>query len=139
MTCIVGVVKDGVVYIGGDSAGVSGLRLIKRKDSKVFKRKGFIIGYTSSFRMGQLLRFKLDPPILQQKEINKMFKIICKNLIFVFTGVCPHFFGDFSVSNSWQPWAVILGCVLLINLREYFIRREIRDGLLDRLNSLNEQ
>ena len=27
MTCIVSVVKDGVVYIGGDSAGVSGLLL----------------------------------------------------------------------------------------------------------------
>lgn len=59
MTCIIGLIKNKKVYIGGDSAGVDGLNITIRKDSKVFKINKFIIGYTSSFRMGQLLRFKL--------------------------------------------------------------------------------
>lgn len=55
MTCIVGYVKDGNVTIGGDSAGVGGLDVTHRKDPKVFKNGPFIMGFTSSFRMGQLL------------------------------------------------------------------------------------
>ena len=35
MTCIVGLVHEGVVYIGGDSAGVGGLSLTVRADEKV--------------------------------------------------------------------------------------------------------
>lgn len=62
MTAIAGIVHDGKVYIGGDSAGVAGLSLQTRLDPKVFTVGGFVIGYTSSFRMGQLLRFRFSPP-----------------------------------------------------------------------------
>lgn len=61
MTAIAGLIDDGKVYIGGDSAGVGGLSLHRRKDPKVFKNGEFVIGYTSSFRMGQLLRYYLSP------------------------------------------------------------------------------
>ncbi len=62
MTCIIGLVHDGNVYIGGDSAGVSGLSVSIRADEKVFSNGPFIMGFTTSFRMGQLLRYKFDPP-----------------------------------------------------------------------------
>jgi len=62
MTCIVGLVADGRVHIGGDSAGVAGLDLRLRADLKVFKNDGFLFGFTSSFRMGQLLRYSLQIP-----------------------------------------------------------------------------
>lgn len=62
MTCIIGLVDKGDVYIGGDSAGVAGLSLSIRKDEKVFGNGPFILGFTSSFRMGQLLRYKFSPP-----------------------------------------------------------------------------
>lgn len=62
MTCIVGLVDKGNVYIGGDSAGVAGLHLTIRADEKVFHNGPFIMGFTSSFRMGQLLRYKFNPP-----------------------------------------------------------------------------
>lgn len=62
MTCIVGVVQDGSVVMGGDSAGVAGYALTVRQDPKVFHNGPFLIGYTSSFRMGQLLRFRFTPP-----------------------------------------------------------------------------
>lgn len=60
MTCIVGLVHDGVTYIGGDSLGSNGYTKTVRKDKKVFKLKdtdNAIAGYTSSFRMGQLLMY----------------------------------------------------------------------------------
>ena len=62
MTCIVGLVEDGVVYMGGDSAAVGGLSIETRADPKVFARDGVIVGYTSSFRMGQLLQYALQIP-----------------------------------------------------------------------------
>src|SRR5271166_2425691 len=62
MTAIVGLVDNGDVYIGGDSAGVAGLSLSIRSDEKVFGNGPFLCGFTSSFRMGQLLRYKFSPP-----------------------------------------------------------------------------
>ena len=63
MTCIVGLVHKGHVFLGGDSAGVDGhYRLTVRADRKVFRNGDFIMGFTSSFRMGQLLAFKFSPP-----------------------------------------------------------------------------
>lgn len=64
MTCIVGLVDNGKVLIGGDSAGVAGgrLSLVVRSDRKVFRNGDFVMGFTSSFRMGQLLAFNFNPP-----------------------------------------------------------------------------
>jgi len=63
MTCIVGLADVGGVYIGGDSAGVSGDDLTVRADSKVFQNGNFLMGFTTSFRMGQLLRYAFHPPL----------------------------------------------------------------------------
>lgn len=63
MTCIVGFIEKEKVIIGGDSAGVGGLSIHIRRDTKVFKTGPFIMGFTSSFRMGQLLMSsKFKPP-----------------------------------------------------------------------------
>ena len=62
MTCIVGLVHEGTVFIGGDSAGVGGMSLTVRADEKVFRNRDFLMGFTTSFRMGQLLRYSLEPP-----------------------------------------------------------------------------
>ncbi len=65
MTCVVGIVRENDVMIGADSAGTSGdWTLVTRADPKVFTiHEGkFVIGFTTSYRMGQLLRFGLTPP-----------------------------------------------------------------------------
>ena len=62
MTCIVGLEHKGKVYIGADSSSVSGYDKTTTALKKVFiVDNRFIIGYTSSFRMGQLLQYKLSP------------------------------------------------------------------------------
>jgi ATP-dependent protease HslVU (ClpYQ) peptidase subunit len=71
MTCIIGVVRKDKVYIGGDSAGVSGLNVTIRKDVKVFKVGKFVIGCTSSFRMIQVLQYSFSPPKVKSKDIMK--------------------------------------------------------------------
>lgn len=62
-TCIVGLESGGAVYIGGDSAGVDErLGRAVRVDEKVFIKDNMIFGFTTSFRMGQILRYSFLPP-----------------------------------------------------------------------------
>ena len=63
MTCIVGLAEGGLVYMGGDSAGVSNLDIKVRADRKVFRNGPALFGFTSSFRMGQLLQHALTVPL----------------------------------------------------------------------------
>lgn len=61
MTCIVGIVDGDDVYIGADSAAVSGYEVRESRVPKVFSNDLFVIGYSTSFRMGQILRYHLRP------------------------------------------------------------------------------
>ncbi|QDJ96383.1 hypothetical protein Xoosp13_197 [Xanthomonas phage Xoo-sp13] len=65
MTCIIAYVdKNGVGHMAGDSAGTA-VSYHHRSDNvhpKIFKNGDMIIGYTSSFRMGQLLEHVFVPP-----------------------------------------------------------------------------
>lgn len=62
MTCVVGLVEKETVHIGVDSAAVQGWTRRASRVPKVFRRGPFLIGYTTSFRMGQLLQHHLDVP-----------------------------------------------------------------------------
>lgn len=79
MTCIVGLVHEGSVYIGGDSAGVGGWTIHGRSDEKVFRNGAFLFGFTSSFRMGQLLHYSLVPP--EQPEGTDLFRYLVVDFI----------------------------------------------------------
>ena len=79
MTCIVGWTENGKVWIGGDSAGVGGLSIRTRADEKVFKNGDMLFGYTSSFRMGQLLRYSLVVP--EQSKRKDDYRYMCTDFI----------------------------------------------------------
>ena len=60
MTCIVALEFENQVFMGGDSTAARGWEISKVADPKVFITGDFIVGYTSSFRMGQLLQYNLE-------------------------------------------------------------------------------
>jgi ATP-dependent protease HslVU (ClpYQ) peptidase subunit len=62
VTCIVAVEHDGVVYMGSDRAGSDGWGIGTVAAAKTFRNGPLLIGYTTSFRMGQLLQYALVPP-----------------------------------------------------------------------------
>ncbi len=62
MTCIVALRDGQDVYMGADSAGVGQGSMEIRRDPKVFRIGACLFGFTSSFRMGQILRFHLTLP-----------------------------------------------------------------------------
>lgn len=60
MTCIIGIETEKGILMGCDSAAASGWDVHATRLKKVFRRGEFLIGYTASFRMGQLLQYKLN-------------------------------------------------------------------------------
>lgn len=69
MTCIVGLIdtRDSSLWFAADSAGSNGLTVTPMATPKLFIRDaatlgGIIFGYTTSFRMGQILQYHLDIP-----------------------------------------------------------------------------
>lgn len=62
MTCIVGLVEKNHVLIGADSSSVAGWTVRQTALQKVFRNGPFVIGYTTSFRMGQILQYEVGFP-----------------------------------------------------------------------------
>lgn len=79
MTCIVGFVEGETIYMGADSAGVGGYDIRTRKDPKVFMNGEFIMGYTTSFRMGQILRYSLN--VTKKTEGQDDYEYMCTTFI----------------------------------------------------------
>lgn len=62
MTCIAALVDNGKVYIGADSGGSDGNTHSVRKDPKLTLVGEYLIGFTTSYRMGQIIIYSAIPP-----------------------------------------------------------------------------
>lgn len=62
MTVVAALVHDHHVWMGGDSAAVDGDDLTIHARPKVWERDGILFGYCESFRLGQLLEYRLRLP-----------------------------------------------------------------------------
>lgn len=63
MTCIVAAkAQDGSIVMGSDAAGSDAWSLIVLNDPKIYRVGSMLIGFTTSFRMGQLLGHSLTLP-----------------------------------------------------------------------------
>jgi len=60
VTCIIGVAEEHAVWMGADSASSAGWTGRISCLPKVFRVGKFLIGYTTSFRMGQILQHHLS-------------------------------------------------------------------------------
>lgn len=76
MTCIIGLAHEGKVYIGGDSMSASGWNQRQTKLRKVFHAGQFLIGYTTSFRMGQILQYHLEVRQQQDGETDERYMVV---------------------------------------------------------------
>lgn len=78
MTCIIGLVENGKVYMGGDSAaGDQYTSHAIVTHPKIFINGDFLIGYTTSFRMGQLLEHHLtvEPKQVGMSDMAYMVRV----------------------------------------------------------------
>ena len=80
MTCVVGIVKGNIVYIGEDSLGTGYFgETVVRKDPKVFQVGEYLFGCAGSFRMMQLLRFSIEYPL--PKKGQDVYEFMCTTFI----------------------------------------------------------
>lgn len=68
MTCIVGIAKDGTVYIGGERAASDGSTLLPLNRPKVKQCGDYLIGFAGSLGIGELAHFIDLPPITNNIE-----------------------------------------------------------------------
>jgi ATP-dependent protease HslVU (ClpYQ) peptidase subunit len=59
MTCIIGLVENGTVYMGADSSAVEGWMTRPMQTKKLFRNGLFLIAFCGSIRMGQILEYHL--------------------------------------------------------------------------------
>lgn len=80
MTCIVGIETETCVYVAGDFQGSSEIQKSDYHNSKVFKIGDVVIGYTTSYRFGQLLEVHLTTPITPART-EDIYKWLIKTLV----------------------------------------------------------
>lgn len=77
MTCIVGLEHDGKVYLGGDSIAIEDYSAFLVSDSKVFTiGDQMIMGFCSSYRIGQLLHYGLKLPPHEKGKSDMEYLVI---------------------------------------------------------------
>lgn len=82
MTCILAYVDDkNIVHMVGDSAGtdVGQHTRVDLSSKKIFKHGNMLMGYTTSFRMGQLLENCLEVP--ERKEGLSDYQFLVKQFV----------------------------------------------------------
>jgi ATP-dependent protease HslVU (ClpYQ) peptidase subunit len=69
MTCIVALkVPNVCVWVGGDSGAFKEDEISQRSCEKVFYNGDFLIGFSGSFRVGQLIKYSFSPPPIKDPE-----------------------------------------------------------------------
>lgn len=82
MTCIVGLVNKNDVYMGCDSAsGSADWEVRASAVPKIFKSGPFLVGYTGSWRMGQILQHHLS---IEEEKLPKIGDSIQRFMVRVF-------------------------------------------------------
>lgn len=82
MTCIVGLETEDGVILGGDSAASGNSHTTSVKNQKVFNiGSQFGVGYTSSFRMGQILKRDFDPRSFDYDGIDDKFNFTIEEVV----------------------------------------------------------
>ena len=81
MTCIVGIVdqSNNKTYMAADSIGVRGNDKSIQNNPKVFYNyhdPKFLIGFTSSFRMGQILQYEFIPPKVNNLHTTSYYEMM---------------------------------------------------------------
>jgi ATP-dependent protease HslVU (ClpYQ) peptidase subunit len=81
MTCIVGLEHEGQVWLGGDSAAVADTDISIPIEPKVFRNGPYVIGFSTSFRMGQILQYQFRPPNPAKSRIKDLTRFMITQFI----------------------------------------------------------
>ena len=75
MTCIVGIVDNDTVYIGGDRGASDNESIVSLAQPKVFVNGDWLIGYSGNIGNGQLLQFITLPAVGEDDDPFKLLRL----------------------------------------------------------------
>ena len=75
MTCIVALEYEDKVFMGGDSASTEEWNIHLITTPKILRSQNLLIGYTWSFRMGQIIQYASDLPEMYEHQSNYAYLI----------------------------------------------------------------
>ena len=137
MTCIVGIARDGVVYIGGDRAASDGNIVLPLNRPKVKRCGDYLIGFAGSLGIGELAHYIDLPPIGKniEKTLRTSFVKALKNAIDEY-GNASH------IEDNSTDWLVgVQGRLFEISSQDWgvceFIESSIGSGNAIALGSLH--
>lgn len=84
MTCAVGLRTSGGLWLGADSGGFAGWDHTSRRDPKVFHNGPYMVAFTTSYRMGQILRYSPLPDpsdALAHPDGERMHRFMCVDFV----------------------------------------------------------
>lgn len=105
MTCLVGIEHNGAVYLGADKMVSYGDRFGKLQESKIIKKKGFVLASCGSCRMLNILEhlFMPSPQEKNQSDEEYMCSTFVSEMRKCFTG------NGFGVSqNDWTGGNILV-------------------------------
>lgn len=114
MTCIVAYIDgNGVGHMAADSAGTDVGQHTRSENvhPKIFKNGDFLIGYTTSFRMGQILQYGFSPPAHPEKM---------DDYAYIVTEVVPAIRNAFVEGHYKKEDALTGGSFILIYKKKLF-------------------
>lgn len=114
MTCVVAVVEgDGSIHFGCDSLGSNGHSQTVLTDPKIFRNGESLIGFTGSFRMGQLLQHSFVLPDKTEGQTEKEYLVTSfmdsARMTFKLGGFGYHADGDFNEEGGDVGGDFLLG------------------------------
>lgn len=71
MTCIVGLVHESLVWIGGDSAVTYAEGVVRHPGGKVFALGEFVVGCAGHVRGAEIVRHAFDPPPVEGLDLDR--------------------------------------------------------------------
>lgn len=75
MTCIAGIAKDGIVYIGGDRGISDPYTILTLTRPKIKQCGEYLIGFAGSLGIGELAHY-IDLPIIGNKNVEKTLRTL---------------------------------------------------------------
>jgi hypothetical protein len=156
MTCVIAVKDSGIVYMGADSAGSNGYTIRSRVDPKLHTVGPFMFGFTTSFRMGQLLAHAFvapdrDPRVSVEKFMSTTFINAIRdclkvggwakkeketeeggNFLVAYEGRIFNIESDYQVGESALPYEAV-GCGAETAMGSLFTTQSMRMDATDRI------
>lgn len=81
MTCIAGIAQGGIVHLGADTQATADTEIFERADDKLFALGDYVIGFSGSYRIGQIIRYSFDAPVFNRNVYDSEHEFMVTNFV----------------------------------------------------------